>query len=207
MTKTAARNCYAIVPAAGHSQRMGRPKLLLAWRQGFVVDAVLAAWTASRVSRTVVVVRQDDEPLRQACEKWPVDVVCATDPPDMKASVQIGLQYLGDTYSPGHRDACFVAPADLPMLTSAIIDHLVGEPFDLESTILAPRFGDKSGHPVLLPWALTDQIFRLGSDQGVNQVVKQNLVQHVLFPESDRVTDIDTPESYQAALRAANQQP
>jgi molybdenum cofactor cytidylyltransferase len=54
---------FAIVPAAGRSARMGAPKLLLPLGDRPVIDWVLAAWTASRVTRTVVVVRADDAPL------------------------------------------------------------------------------------------------------------------------------------------------
>ena len=54
---------FAVVPAAGRSERMGAPKLLLPLGDSTVIEHVLAAWTASPVTRTVVVVRADDAEL------------------------------------------------------------------------------------------------------------------------------------------------
>ena len=52
---------FAIVPAAGHSRRMGQAKLLLPWAVGTVIDSVLQAWTTSSVDRTYIVVRAADQ--------------------------------------------------------------------------------------------------------------------------------------------------
>ena len=41
---------FAIVPAAGRSTRMGRPKLLLPWSDGSMIESQLRAWRASRVA-------------------------------------------------------------------------------------------------------------------------------------------------------------
>ena len=61
--------CYAIVPAAGRSRRMGTPKLLLPFRDSVLMDCVLDAWLASRIDAVIVVVRRGDTALRQLCEK------------------------------------------------------------------------------------------------------------------------------------------
>ena len=51
---------FAIIPAAGRSQRMGEPKLLLPWGQSTIIEHVLAVWCASRVEAVVMVVHPDD---------------------------------------------------------------------------------------------------------------------------------------------------
>ena len=174
---------YAIVPAAGRSRRMGQSKLLLPWGDHTIIDAVLRAWTTSQVDQVVVVIRCDDEDLRDACERWPVQIVATDqDPPDMKASIQIGLRHLSAVASDG--DRCFIAPADLPMLTSELIDQILANDSD---KIVVPKFGDKSGHPALLPWRITRQIFELAADQGVNQIVNQHEKHFVTFSPEKRV--------------------
>ena len=81
---------FAIVPAAGLSTRMGRPKLLLPWKGATIIDYVLEAWTSSGVSAVVIVVRKRDGDLAAACRGHAsVEVVSPdTDPEDMKASCQ-----------------------------------------------------------------------------------------------------------------------
>ena len=39
---------FAVVPAAGRSRRMGRPKLLLPWGESTIIQQVLGAWRASQ---------------------------------------------------------------------------------------------------------------------------------------------------------------
>ena len=183
---------------------MGQPKLLLPWRDARLIDHVLAAWTSSQVSRVVVVIRSDDVELSHACERWPVDTALAEDPPrDMKASIQIGLRHLESQYQPTTGDRCFIAPADLPTLSSKIIDRLIHEDSD-SSTIVVPQFGDRQGHPTLLPWPMTEEIFHLGDDEGVDRLVARHKKLGVPFAAHEVIEDVDTPQQYREALRLAD---
>ena len=181
---------------------MGQPKLLLPWRNGRLIDQVLEAWTSSQVNHVVVVVRCDDPELYRACERWPVKIVQPEDPPrDMKASIQIGLRHLKSQFQPTAGDRCFIAPADLPTLSSQLINRLMGADAD-SSTIIVPRFGDKQGHPALLPWEMTSEIFRLADDEGVDRVVARHQKIAIPFAAEQAINDVDTLEEYQAALRS-----
>ena len=196
---------YAIVPAAGSSRRMGKPKLLLPWPtevdpNGTLIDAVLSAWTKSDVRHTVVVIRADDDLLEAACRAWPVTIVRPPLPPsDMKASIQFGLRYIASTWSPSKADRCFVAPADLPGLSTPLIDQLLQTEFDTGKIVL-PRFGNKAGHPVLIPWSIAQEIFKLEEGEGVDRIVARHEKHEVFFSAASVFHDIDTPEQYRIAL-------
>lgn len=225
--------CYAIIPAAGSSRRMGQPKLLLPWplgqsiaqasssesqvshdpsskirTSGTVIDRVLHAWTASCVTETIVVIRADDEALLDVCRRWPVTIVHPVEPTvDMKGSVCVGLQTLISRGVPEPEARCFIAPADLPGLTSHVIDGLIAAQ-SASRKILIPRFGHTletsiAGHPALVPWELTREIFALGPQEGVDTLIKRHPQEFVLFPLELAVVDIDTPAEYQAALKNA----
>lgn len=194
---------FSIVPAAGKSSRMGRPKLLLPFEDERLIDRVLRAWTDSRVSQVVVIVRTHDTELRSACEKWAgngivIVVAPKTDPVDMTQSLQIGLRHLEDRFQPRSDDACFFAPADLPGISTQVIDRLCDNKLD-SSRIVVPQFGDRAGHPVLFPWDLTKQIFETGLAEGVKSIVDRSEKHPVLFAESERPTDVNTPEEYDRA--------
>ncbi|MCH2213278.1 MAG: NTP transferase domain-containing protein [Fuerstiella sp.] len=185
---------------------MGRPKLLLPWEHWTLIDQLLYAWTNSTVDHVVVVVRSDDEELQSVCARWPVHTVKPTIAPnDMKESVRIGLQFLDDHWRPTNEDGCFVAPADLPGLNSAVIDGLIEAGIGA-TAITVPRFGRRRGHPALFPWSVTSQIFDLPQDQGVNQVVEQNPQHIVDFPAEDYFPDMDTPEEYRSMLESQKDQ-
>ena len=175
---------------------MGQPKLLLPWRGRRLIDSVLEAWTTSDVSATVIIVREDDAELQEACQLWAVDVALpARAPRDMKASLQYGLRHIEQRFSPTASDSWVTAPADLPNLDSVLVNRVVDAARQKQS-IIAPKFGDRSGHPVLFPWHFADRVFRLGPEEGINTILASEDVHYIQLPAADRPTDIDTPEEY-----------
>ena len=99
------------------------------------------------------------------------------------------------TVGPQPGDAWIVAPADLPNFSAPIIDQLIayeGPP----DVIVAARFGNRQGHPVLMPWCLADEVFRLPKDEGIRWLFQHHPVHYVDFPEHKRMVDVDTPEEY-----------
>ena len=117
---------YAIIPAAGHSRRMGQPKLLLPWDQGTILDCVLQTWLESQVEKVIVVARREDAELLEQLERHPVEIVTPDiAPPDMKQSILHGLEHIEAKYAPDANDAWLFAPADMPTLQRLVIDGLI----------------------------------------------------------------------------------
>jgi molybdenum cofactor cytidylyltransferase len=197
--------CFGIIPAAGQSLRMGpQHKLLLPWNNATVVDQVLRAWAESVAQHVVVIVRKDDVQLQEACQRWPSAdlVIPESDPPDMKMSIQLALRHIADVYDPDDGDRWLVAPADLPTLTSELVDQVI-EASRGSDSVIVPRFGDRRGHPVSFPWSLVPQVFTLGADQGINCLTIADTVKWLNLPADEHPDDMDTPEDY---LRLRNEQ-
>ena len=187
----------AVIPAAGESRRMGRPKLLLPWRGKTIIDHVLDAWTASRVDHVVVVARAGDEALLDALRRRNVDVALADPPPEeMKDSVAVGLAFARRTYAPGPGDVWLLAPADMPRLSSAVIDRLLAEHDSRSPQILVPQAGNRNGHPVLFPWGLAEEVEKLGANEGINVLRERSPWRAVGIDDSAAFDDLDTPEDY-----------
>jgi molybdenum cofactor cytidylyltransferase len=195
---------------------MGQSKLLLSWRgtgdaNSTLLDHVLEAWTASGVRRTIIVIRTDaDAAVKQICQSRGIDIVMADDPIDMKASCLLGLKHLSLHYSPSLHDRFFVCPADIPGITSDLIDHLISEAErhdvmrepDPADRVFVPTHQGRRGHPVLFPWSMASQMELLGADQGINCLVDRAATVDVEFSVSpEQMADIDTPEQYAAAAR------
>lgn len=190
------RRIFAIIPAAGHSQRMREPKLLLPWGDSTIIDCVLRAWCESNVTHVVIVLRKDDLLLSNACEKWSVDIVRPeVDPRDMKASIQCGLTHLAEMYEPTNIDQWMISPADLPQLTSALINRLI-RAGENQPCVTAPRFRGRQGHPVLVPWALSSKVFTLRENEGLNRILEGREINFLDLPAEQYVADVDTPEQY-----------
>lgn len=194
---------FAIAPAAGHSTRMGEPKLLLALAGRPLIQHAIDAWQRSRVERIFVVVRPGDESLASVVGACGIDVVVpSSPPPDMKASVQAALRQIEEQLAPTADDAFLVAPADMPRLSSAIINRLIERHAATSGTkILAPTINGKKGHPVLFAWPLAADVFALGANEGLDAIVHRrppNLIPCEDLPAAGEYpfADIDTPEDY-----------
>ncbi|MEE3370352.1 MAG: nucleotidyltransferase family protein [Planctomycetota bacterium] len=188
---------YAIVPAAGRSQRMGQPKLLMRWRDETVIDAVLNAWQASRVDQVVVVVRPEDRVLAAHCRRSGVCVLVPSEAPaEMKHSVQLAIAHLQRICQPSDTDAWLLAPADLPELSGKLIDHVLTGYQPSAPKIVIPRVQERRGHPVLFPWGLAKELEQLGPDEGVNALVKRHAITEIDWQDDRMFEDVDTPEDY-----------
>lgn len=189
----------AIVPAAGRSLRMaGQHKLLLPWRENStVIGEVLQAWSESRVTHISVVVRLDDLELQSVCRRWPkIDlIVPRLAPQDMKESIRLGLEFFATRHCPSEFERWMVAPADMPMLNSRIINAII-EKGQESREIVIPRFKGRRGHPISLPWKLAARIGELPSNQGLDRLIENYPVDYLDLPADQRPEDIDTPEDY-----------
>lgn len=177
---------------------MGQAKLLLPWGAGTLVEHVLGAWRDSGVTATVIVVHPDDRELAEVCRRAGVEVLVADDPPpDMKASVALGLRHWSETRHPDAGDAWLVAPGDLPLLESRTIDAVLAAHDPTEPRIVVPIDpAGKRSHPVLFPWPLSAEVPRLSADEGLKSLVARHPVREVSVPWLVPSADVDTPEDY-----------
>src|SRR4051812_2286819 len=113
----------AVVPAAGLSVRMGRPKLNLPVGGVPLIARVVAAFRDGGAGRVVVVTAPGEAPaapeIAGAARAEGAEVVVApTQPADMRASVELGLAFLAQGPAPS---AILLAPGDSPGLSPALV--------------------------------------------------------------------------------------
>src|SRR6266446_1224603 len=146
---------FAVVPAAGHSRRMGRPKLLLPVGASTVIARMLSVLKRPEIASTIVVVRPDDEPLRAAvadCGAIPLQP--DVPPPEMRQSVEYALRHIEGQFQPLPEDGWLLAPADHPLLDPAVVTRMVAEWRGSPGKIVVPVYRGRRGHPTLFPFLL-----------------------------------------------------
>ena len=187
----------ALVPAAGASRRMGRPKLTLPWREGSVLDATLAALLAGGAERAVVVL-------------GPGSILTGWQPPDrvtlarnptpelgMLSSVRAGLAALAEAGSPPR--LLLVCPGDLPALRAGTVRELLAAQ-RRHGGIVVPVHGGRRGHPLLVPERWLPAIGEIDEAVGLRQLLRVaagDLLQHPV-EDPGTVLDVDTPEAYES---------
>jgi molybdenum cofactor cytidylyltransferase len=200
---------FAILPAAGHSMRMGQPKLLILLDARPLILHTIDAWRRSQVDQVLVVVRPGDQALAEVVRTADAVLVVPETPPlDMKASIQAALRHIEHKLAPDDRDAFLVAPADMPRLSQPVINRLIGRHFSGdEASLLVPTISGHRGHPVLFPWRFAAEVHRLPADCGLNAIVereKPRLIacEDLVAADEYPFADIDTPEDFRRIARA-----
>jgi molybdenum cofactor cytidylyltransferase len=189
-----------IVPAAGRSQRMGRPKLLLPIQGRTLIAHVVSALREGGADRVVVVAppeASDEGPaVAQAAQNAGAFVIAPlVRPAEMRDSIEIGLGAVAKPAPPAH---VLLAPADAAGITPRVVTVLVEESSRHPEKIVVPRCGARRGHPLVLPWKLAAAIESLPAGQGVNTLLVryEPLVVEVPLGDSRVADDIDSPEDF-----------
>lgn len=193
---------FGLVPAAGKSARMGRPKLLLEWRGKPILAHVLDALRQGGVETTLVVVRPGDTELRETAERGGADVLMLlAETPDMKATILAGLDELQSAKTPSDDDGFLLVPADHPTLDAEIVRTLLRE--SSTGSILVPTWNGKRGHPTWIAWKHVAHLHRLGDDEGLNTYLRRHAedTREIAWPSDGILRDLDTPEDFDRLLQ------
>lgn len=191
----------AILPAAGRSRRMGRPKLLLPFGDTTVVGATVRALQEGGAGTVVLVVAPGDGALAAWGRDQGLTVATNPDPArGMLSSIREGIAAAGAALA---GQVLLVSPADLPALSGATVRALLEAMAARGAPLAVPAYRGRRGHPLALSPALVPEIATLDLNQGLRQLVQRHLADLLVMEVDDTGTvhDVDTPEAYER-LRA-----
>lgn len=206
MPTTCVPRCFAVIPAAGYSRRMGRSKLLLPVHGRTVVDRVIDAFHSAGIHDVFVLVREDDQPLRHELASTGARVVLAPSATaDMRHSVELLLSAIQRDESPHQGDAWLLSPADHPTLSPQVLRALCAAWRAGAGGILVPTCGGRRGHPTLFGWHCAARVADIPADFGLNWLLRQYASEVAEVPVEDPTIlwDLDTPADYERLLATA----
>jgi molybdenum cofactor cytidylyltransferase len=200
-------NTFGLIPAAGKSIRMGRPKLLLPLSGQTVLERVLSAVRAGGVAEVLVVVAPGGAALGAVAEAAAAHVLrLEADTADMRETCQRGLDWLEARFHPRPDDGWLLMPADHPTtrpdIVRAVLDAVPRHP---ERSIVVPVHLGRRGHPVWLRWEHVGAIRALPEGQGLNGLIRGRGGEtlELPWPDAEILRDLDTPEDYRRLLDEA----
>lgn len=192
----------AIVPAAGQSSRMGRPKLTLPLSGGeMVIARVVSALKAGGADPVLVIGPPRAEPhtpilLDSATDAGALVLSLSAPTPEMRATVEAGLLLLENAVP--HPSAVLICPGDSVGLTAELVSAVVVRLRSAPESIVIPRYQGHRGHPLGLPWEIALAIRALPPDLGIN-ALRERFADRLTFldvSEPGATVDLDTPEDY-----------
>lgn len=193
-----------IVLAAGLSRRMGQSKVLMKVGGRAIVRYVVESVLAGGVDSVWVVTGPDVEPIEAALAGIEVQYAVNLAPEEGQAgSVGTGIAAL-----PPSVDSVLIALGDQPLLAPSIIPALLAARRTSPKLIVAPRYRDGQGNPVVFKREIFPELLRLTGDQGARPIIQKEPTR-VEWVELDlpMPPDVDTPDDYEkirANLRAGN---
>jgi molybdenum cofactor cytidylyltransferase len=192
---------FAVIPAAGHSARMGRPKLALPLGERTVLERVIDSLRAAGVEHVLVVVGPHVPQLAPLAQSAGAHVLqLAEETPDMRATVEVGLRWLEGRFRPRPDDGWLLVPADHPTLDPHVIRRLLQERAAArDRSVIVPTHSGRRGHPTLIDWKHVAGMRVLPAGSGLNVYLRQQAAETLeLQVDSPNVLcDLDTPEDYE----------
>jgi molybdenum cofactor cytidylyltransferase len=189
-----------IILAAGASERMGRPKALLALDGETFVERLIRVLSAHCDPVVVVLGHHLDEIRRSLPES--VQIVVNPDPArGQLSSLQTALRAV-----PEQAEGFAFIPVDCPAVAEATVGALA-KAFERradETLFVIPRLKDRRGHPVFASRAIAQQMLALEPTDEARRVVHANVArtQYVDVDDAGIFADIDTPRAYQELLQS-----
>jgi CTP:molybdopterin cytidylyltransferase MocA len=196
---------FALIPAGGQSLRMGQPKLALPLGGRPVLAHVIAAFRQAGVEQVLVVVTPRAPELVPIAESAGAAVlVLAADTPSMRETIEVGLTWLEQRFTPQHDHAWLLSPADHPTLEPDVIRQLdQARQAHPQYSIFLPSWEGRRGHPALIAWRHVAGMRQHPREEGFNRYFRLQ-AQHTLevtVNSPNILCDLDTPEDY-AQLQA-----
>lgn len=187
----------ALLPAAGASRRMGRPKLLLPVGGRPMVAGVVEALRGGGVEEIILVIAPGDEALQTWAMQNGVTIAINPDPDrGMLSTIQEGVAALVEVLA---GETLLISPADLPHLQAGTVAELLRKMKETGAPLALPTYRGKRGHPLALAPRLVPEIHTLDPGIGLKQLRDRHEAELLEIEVKDAgvVQDVDTPEDYE----------
>lgn len=187
------RTVAAIVMASGFSKRMGRDKLKIVFEGNSLLIKTIKTLQASGIEQVICVVREPYwEPVLESLHVK----VCYNEKAyvGQSESIKAGLACLMDSF-PLTEGILFV-PADMPYMTTPVIQKLTQLYANGRSLIVTPICQGIRRAPVIFDASLTEDLMALTGDQGGKVLFSKyaECIDELNIEEENVFQDIDTPE-------------
>jgi molybdenum cofactor cytidylyltransferase len=185
---------WAIVLAAGKSERMGSPKMLLPFGESTIIETVIGSIRNAGLENILVVLGAYRQEIENAIRKIPAET-CYN--PEYSAGMHTSV-ICGFGQIPEQAGAALLFLGDQPSIPPEVIKEVISAWETSGKGIVIPTFNGKRGHPTLFDLRLKKEILQLDPLTGLRSLMTkfpgEIREQEMNFPQVLR--DIDTKIDY-----------
>jgi len=187
----------AILLAAGRSRRMGAFKPLLPFGGVTVAGACVGNLRGAGVDEVVVVVGHRAGELKEALkgERGLRFASNEQEGSEMGVSIARGVEALGEGIA-----AVLIALVDHPAVPPGEIRRLIEERGRTGAGLVAPEWGGRGGHPVIVDMRFREELLSLDARGGLRALFEAHRAEVLRVPAGSPFVarDMDTWEDYRA---------
>ncbi len=198
MPSTSESRLAAVVLAAGSSSRLGRPKQLLPFGDGVLLDVVLDLVRSLPFAQRIVALGGAADEVRVRVDLTGFDVVLNDDfRSGCSSSIGAAVSVVRDDL-----DGIVLLLGDQPMMRAEAIDAVVAGRG--AAPIAVARYRDGIGHPFVLSRATFAALRAMQGDRGVWKLIERLGTAVARVEVAGRIpADVDTEADYRALLTEA----
>ncbi len=187
----------AIILAAGKSTRMGKPKMLLPWRNVTIIEQVIQTIQNAGIHKIVVITGGHRHDVEKAIQKYEVDIIfnAQYEAGEMLSSIQCGIRA---TSAHNANDAILICLGDQPQVQAGSVRQIVQEYAQAQNQLVVPSHQKRRGHPWLVGGKFWDEIMNMQEGETMRDFLNKHNseIRYVEINSSDVLQDIDTQEDY-----------
>lgn len=188
-------NTGVIILAAGESSRLGSPKQLLTYSGATLLQHAIDVAHSSDAGIVIVVLGANADLIADELKDTTVHIVVnAAWKEGMASTIRYGLQTLVKLNP--QAEAVILMVADQPFVTADLLIKLMEVNRKEQRTIVAGKYGNTFGTPVLFTKRFFPELLELTGDVGAKSLVKKYINDAAFVPFSKGAIDIDTIGDY-----------
>ena len=187
-----------VILAAGKSSRMnGQPKQLLAFENQTLLRRAAETAIAANFEKIIVVLSSENEKWKNEIEDLPiVSAINQNAELGISSSIKTGLSAINAKIF----DAVLIMLCDQPLITTQILQKIVGTFNHTGKPIVACQYEQTFGVPALFARELFDELTNLSADEGAKKIIVKNQDKAEFLHVPEAGLDIDTIEDYRKLL-------
>lgn len=185
-----------LILAAGAATRMKRAKMLLPFASATILSHIVQEVQAIQPDSICLVTGCYHNEILNCINTSQLDIVYNENWRDgMAGSIRLGLSALLQKYP--DLTWVLIVVSDQPYLNRELLTGMVTAQAESQKGIVAAKYQEITGTPVLFNQQYFEQLQQLQGDKGAGIILQQNPedIATVSFPLG--VVDIDTPEDYE----------
>jgi molybdenum cofactor cytidylyltransferase len=189
----------SVVLAAGRSQRMGQPKMLLPWGSTTVLGRVVQVLLDAGLKTVRVVTGGAEKRVEEVLANFPIKTVPNPnyERTEMLTSLLCGVGTLDETIS-----AVLVVLGDQPQIEASTINAILERYQSSKLPLVIPSYLKRRGHPWLVDRSLWTVLAEAALDPKytMRDFLNQHadLIDYVDVDTPSILKDLDTPQDYAA---------